>query len=63
MFMSYTVFMKATLLECVLKSTYTNMEVVRLNLRLLIELLNFVNLRKAFNDTVKNVSRYLVWPT
>jgi hypothetical protein len=61
--MSCTVFAKATLMECVSKSTHTNVEVVALNLRLIVELSNLIIPRKAFDDTVKDVVGYLVWPT
>jgi hypothetical protein len=46
--------------ECVSKITHTNVEVVAVNLRLIIKLLNFVIPRKAFDDTVKHVARYLI---
>jgi hypothetical protein len=60
MFISHTVFAKATLVECVLKSTYINVEVVTVNLHLIIKLLNFIIPYKAFNNTVKYVARYLI---
>jgi hypothetical protein len=61
-FISCTVLTKTTLVECFFKSINTHIKAVILNIRCIIKFSNFIIVCKAFNNSIKNISGYLMWP-